>query len=47
MHVIGTQHEGPLKRVYMHITGAQRFNEDCTIMPIKKQLKAMQEKEGY
>ncbi len=44
MHVIEPQPEGPLKRVYMCSTGAQRFNENCTIMPTKKQLKATQGK---
>jgi len=40
MHVIEPQSEGSLKRVYMCSIGAQRFNENCTIMPTKKQLKA-------
>jgi|AntRauTorckE5430_2_1112549.scaffolds.fasta_scaffold01143_1 hypothetical protein len=40
MHVIEPQTEGALKRVYMCSIGAQRFNENCTIMPTKKQLKA-------
>lgn len=40
MHVIEPQPEGPLKRVYMCSIGAQRFKDNCTIMPTKQQLKA-------
>lgn len=40
MHVIEPQPEGPVKRIYMCNTGAQRFKDNCTILPTKKQLKA-------
>lgn len=39
MHVIEPQPEGPIKRIYMCSIGAQRFKDNCTIMPTKKQLK--------
>ncbi len=40
MHLIEPQPDGPIKRVYMCSIGAQRFKDNCTIMPTKKQLKA-------
>jgi NPL4 family. len=40
MHVMEPQPEGPIKRIYMCSIGAQRFKDNCTIMPTKKQLKA-------
>ena len=44
MHVIEPQYEGLLKRFYLCLTGAQRFNENCIIMSIKKQSKVTQGK---
>jgi len=40
MHTIEPQGQGPIKRIYMCHLGAQRFKDNCTIMPTKKQLKA-------
>ena len=40
MHLIEPQPDGPIKRIYMCSIDAQRFKENCTIMPTKKQLKA-------
>mmetsp|Transcript_17378 Transcript_17378/g.32959 ORF Transcript_17378/g.32959 Transcript_17378/m.32959 type:complete len:533 (-) Transcript_17378:48-1646(-) len=40
MHVIEPQPEGPIKRIYMCSTGAQKFKDNCIIVPTKKQLKA-------
>ena len=40
MHVIEPQPDGPIKRVYMCNIGAQKFKDNCTIMPTKKQLRA-------
>ncbi len=40
MHTIEPQAKGPIKRIYMCHLGAQRFKDNCTIMPTKKQLKA-------
>lgn len=40
MHTIEPQGEGPIKRIYMCLNGAQRFKDNCTIMPSKKQIKA-------
>ena len=41
MHTIEPQSQGPIKRIYMCHLGAQRFKDNCTIMPTKKQLKAL------
>lgn len=38
MHTITPQNEGPIKRIYMCHLSAQRFKDNCTIMPTKKQL---------
>ena len=40
MHLIEPQPDGPIKRIYMCSVSAQRFKDNCTIMPTKKQLKA-------
>lgn len=40
MHTIEPQPEGPIKRIYMCHVSAQRFKDNCTILPTKKQLKA-------
>lgn len=40
MHTIEPQGEGPIKRIYMCLHGAQRFKDNCTVMPSKKQIKA-------
>ena len=42
MHTFEPQAVGPIKRIYMCHLGAQRFKDNCTIMPTKKQLKAGQ-----
>lgn len=42
MHTFEPQAVGPIKRVYMCHLSAQRFKDNCTIMPTKKQLKAGQ-----
>jgi len=40
MHTIEPQAKGPITRIYMCHVGAQRFKDNCTIMPTKKQLKS-------
>ena len=40
MHTIEPQPNGPIKRIYMCHLGAQRFKNNCTIMPTKRQIKA-------
>ncbi len=47
MHVIEPQPNGPIKRIYMCHLGAQRFKDNCTIMPTKKQLQTGQREIKY
>ena len=47
MHVIEPQPNGPITRIYMCNLGAQRFKDNCTVMPTKRQLKEGQRNIKY